>query len=73
MGRKKKTEITAAESNDIDFPFPAFPWKLVYKDGNETRKCYFQTEAHRDKHIERHKLKKNQIKLSYKYDIPEIE
>ena len=73
MGRKKKSEITAAESNDIDFPFPAFPWKLVYKDGTETRKCYFQTEAHRDKHIERHKLKKNQIKLSYKYDIPEIE
>lgn len=73
MGRKKKTEITAAESNDIDFPFPAFPWKLVFQDGKELRKCYFQTEDHRTKHIERYKLKKNQIKLSYKYDTPEIE
>ena len=51
-----------------EFPFDQFPWKLVQKDGKETRKCYFQTEEHRKKHIDRYQLKKKDIKLSYKYD-----
>jgi len=54
-----------------EFPFDQFPWKLVHKDGKdgkEVRKCYFQSEEHRKKHIERYNLKKNEIKLSYKYD-----
>ena len=51
-----------------EFPFDQFPWKLVYKEGNETRKCYFESESHRQKHIDRYKLKKKEIKLSYKYD-----
>ncbi len=51
-----------------EFPFDQFPWKLIHKDGNETRKCYFQSEAHRQQHIDRYKLKKKDIKLSYKYD-----
>lgn len=51
-----------------EFPFDQFPWKLVHKDGNETRKCYFQSEEHRQKHIDRYKLKKKEIKLSYKYE-----
>ena len=51
-----------------EFPFDQFPWKLVYKDGNETRKCYFESESHRQKHIDRYKLKKKDIKLSYKYE-----
>ena len=51
-----------------EFPFDQFPWKLVYKDGSETRKCYFESESHRQKHIDRYKLKKKEIKLSYKYD-----
>lgn len=51
-----------------EFPFDQFPWKLVYKDGNETRKCYFDSEHNRQKHIDRYKLKKKEIKLSYKYD-----
>lgn len=72
MGRRKKSELTESESNENEFPFDLFPWKLVYNDGNETRKCYFQTEVHRDKHILRHKLKMNQLKLSYKYDSPGI-
>jgi hypothetical protein len=72
MGRPKKTEPQKKIDLTEEFPFDSFPWKLVFKDGSETRKCYFQTEDHRDKHIERNKLKKNQIQLSYKYDIPEI-
>jgi hypothetical protein len=51
-----------------EFPFDQFPWKLVYKDGNETRKCYFESESHRQKHIDRYKLKKKDIKISYKYE-----
>jgi len=52
-----------------EFPFDQFPWKLVYTEGKETRKCYFESEAHRQKHIDRYKLKKKDIKLSYKYEI----
>ena len=51
-----------------EFPFDDFPWKLVYKDRGETRKCYFQTEEHRKQHITKYKLKKKDIKLSYKFD-----
>ncbi len=51
-----------------EFPFDQFPWKLVYQDGKEVRKCYFQTEDHRKKHIERYQLKKKDIKLSYKFE-----
>lgn len=51
-----------------EFPFEQFPWKLVYKDGSEIRKCYFESESHRQKHIDRYKLKKKDIKLSYKFE-----
>ena len=51
-----------------EFPFDQFPWKLVYTEGKETRKCYFESENHRQKHIDRYKLKKKDIKLSYKYE-----
>ncbi len=55
-----------------EFPFDQFPWKLVHKDGKdgkEVRKCYFQSEEHRKKHIERYNLNKKDIKLSYKYEV----
>lgn len=51
-----------------EFPFDDFPWKLVYKDRGETRKCYFQTEEHRKQHMEKYKLKKKDVKLSYKFE-----
>ena len=41
-------------------PFTAFPYRLEYKDGNDTRICHFQCEEHRDKHIKRYGLRKNQ-------------
>ena len=53
---------------DEEFPFDQFPWKLIHKDGKETRKCYFQTEAHRSKHIARYNLKNKDYTISYKYD-----
>lgn len=51
-----------------EFPYEQFPYKLIYQDGKETRKCYFQSEEHRQKHIDRYKMKKKDIKLSSKYD-----
>jgi hypothetical protein len=67
MGRPKKTEQVSRNMEE-EFPFDQFPWKLVQKDGKETRKCYFQSEEHRKKHIDRYNLKKKDITLSYKYD-----
>ena len=71
MGRPKKSEQVVSQNREEEFPFDQFPWKLVHKDGKdgkETRKCYFQTEEHRKKHIDRYNLKKKDITLSYKYD-----
>ena len=67
MGRPKKTE-EVTQNREEEFPFDQFPWKLIQKDGKEVRKCYFQSEEHRKKHIDRYKLKKKDIQLSYKYD-----
>ena len=39
-------------------PFSAFPYRLEYKDGTDTRVCHFECEEHRDKHIQRYKLRK---------------
>jgi hypothetical protein len=54
-------------TNSEEFPYDQFPWKLIQKEGKETRKCFFQTEEHMKKHIERYKLKKKDYKVSYKY------
>ena len=67
MGRPKKSEQVSRNMEE-EFPFDQFPWKLVQKDGKETRKCYFQSEEHRKKHIDRYNLKKKDIQLSSKYD-----
>lgn len=40
------------------FPFKTMPFRLEYKDGNETRICHFTCEEHRTKVIERYKLRK---------------
>jgi hypothetical protein len=39
-------------------PFSAFPYRLEYKDGTDIRVCHFECEEHRDKHIQRYKLRK---------------
>ena len=41
-------------------PFPTFPYRLEYQDGKDTRVCHFECEEHRDKHIKRYGLRKNQ-------------
>ena len=55
---------------DEEYPFDEYPYKLVYKDREDTRKCYFQSEQHRTQHIDRYKLKKKDIDfLGYKFEI----
>ena len=54
-------------TKDEEFPYDQFPWKLLHKDGKETRKCYFQTEDHMNKHIARYKLNKKDYKIGYKF------
>jgi hypothetical protein len=51
-----------------EFPFDQFPWKLMHKDGKDTRKCYFQSEDHMKKHIERYNLQKKDYTIGYKYE-----
>ena len=55
-------------TKDEEFPYDQFPWRLLHKDGKETRKCFFQTEDHMNKHISRYKLNKKDYKIGYKYE-----
>ena len=45
-------------SQEEMFPFESFPFRLEYQDGKDTRICHFECEEHRDKLINRYKLKK---------------
>lgn len=63
-----KKDKTSTEAQNEEFPYDLFPYKLIYTDGKEKKICYFQSESHRSKHIERYKLKKKDIKLSYKFE-----
>jgi hypothetical protein len=78
---KKKTSATAKPEKKVsetpkleeinveqEFPHSGFPYKLVHKDGNETRTCYFMNEAHLNKHIERYRLDRRKIKLLCRHD-----
>ena len=47
-------------SHEEMHPFPTFPYRLEYQDGKDTRVCHFECEEHRDKHIKRYGLRKNQ-------------
>jgi hypothetical protein len=57
-------------TKDEEFPYDTLPWKLIVRENEGIRKCFFQTEEHRTKHIERYNLKKKDIiELSYKYEL----
>jgi hypothetical protein len=49
-----------------EFPYDHYTWKLVYKDGNDKKICFFDSEYNRKKYIDRYKLKKKEIKLTNK-------
>jgi hypothetical protein len=66
---KTKPAPVVVVDKEVEFPYDMFPWKLVHKERNEKRTCYFQCEEHRKKHIVRYKLnKKDIIFMGYKYD-----
>ena len=50
----KRKELPIGELH----PFSAFPFRLEYQDGKDKRVCHFECEEHRDKHIDRYKLRK---------------
>ena len=76
-GRPKKTTTTAKKASAprqttpvVDKPttvngqfHEVFPFHLQYKEDKVTKNCYFQCQAHLDKHIERYKLKKSEITI----------
>jgi hypothetical protein len=39
-----------------DFPYSMFPIKLIHIDGKDKKTCWFQSENHMDKYIDRMKL-----------------
>ena len=56
---KKKPELKRKKlSQEEMFPFESFPFRLEYQDGKDTRICHFECEEHREKLINRYKLKK---------------
>lgn len=54
-------------SQEINYNLPpfheTFPIKLIHKDGKEDKVCYFMCKEHLQSYINRHKLKKNQVKI----------
>lgn len=68
--KKSKTTKPRRKKLSIEemYPYNEFPYRLEYRDGNEDKVCYFQYEDHRNKHIKRHGLKKNQYFLDNKND-----
>jgi hypothetical protein len=50
------------------FPHSSFPFRLDLKEGKENRVCWFECQAHVDKYIHRHKLKKKDYILTIKSD-----
>ena len=43
------------------FPYENFPIRLEYKDGKDSKICWFECEEHLQKHLDRYKLKKKDI------------
>jgi hypothetical protein len=57
------------QSNVQQFPHDQFPFKVIHKDGKDlkdTKTCYFQSQAHVDKYIEKSKFKQKDYQLFIK-------
>lgn len=60
----RQTSVPVAPPTTVNGQFhEVFPFHLQYKEGKNTKNCYFQCQAHMDKHIERYKLKKSEITI----------
>jgi hypothetical protein len=47
----------------VRFPYPNFPFRLEYEENKVKKVCHFECKEHLDKYLERHKLKKNKVKI----------
>jgi hypothetical protein len=48
------------------FPYSTFSFRLDLKEGKENRVCWFECQAHVDKFIKKHNLKKKDYTLTIK-------
>lgn len=61
--KSSTTSLKITEEDKKRFPHGMFPVKVIHKDGRDMqdkKTCYFQTEDHAKKYIDRCKFKKNQ-------------
>jgi len=52
-----------------EFPYNMFPFKVIHKEGKDlkdTKTCYFQSQNHVDKYVERCKFKTKDYQLFIK-------
>ena len=59
--KKRKTKSKSKRktlSPEELHPFSGFPYRLEYQDGTDQKFCHFECEEHRDKYIQRYKLRK---------------
>jgi hypothetical protein len=54
-----------SKSNSTDFPYPSFPIRLEFKEGKQSRVCYFQEETNLKKYLTRHKINKKTADIRY--------
>ena len=54
------------------FPYETFPIKLQVKEGKSITVCFFQCDEHLQKHLERYKLDKKDIKIDYRDGEPVV-
>ncbi len=65
---KTKT-TTKTKETPQEFPYSMFPFKLIHKEGKDlkdTKTCYFQSQSHVDKYVERCKFKPKDYQLYIK-------
>jgi hypothetical protein len=59
-------------TNPEQFPYETFPIKLQVKEGKGIAVCFFQCDEHLQKHLERYKLDKKDIKIDYRDGEPVV-
>ena len=52
-------------NTSIDFPYASFPIRLEFKEGKQSRVCYFQDKTHLNKYLIRHKIDKKTANIRY--------
>lgn len=60
---KSSVKKASAKTADL-FPYDQFPFRISYKDGNDTRIAWFMHEEHLLKHINRHHLDPAKCKIN---------